>query len=115
MLNEPSVIALNRQTGEVLATGYDAWKMIGRTPGYIVAVRPLRGGAITDFEITERMIRLLLHRVGVTRFNRPRVVICVPSAITEVERPQPSAPACPSTRRSATWSSTSAAARPRRP
>ena len=86
MLNEPSVIALNRQTGEVLATGYDAWKMIGRTPGYIVAVRPLRGGAITDFEITERMIRLLLHRVGVTRFNRPRVVICVPSAITEVER-----------------------------
>ena len=85
-MNEPSVIALNRQTSEVLATGYDAWKMIGRTPGYIVAVRPLRGGAITDFEITERMIRLLLHRVGVTRFNRPRVVICVPSAITPVER-----------------------------
>ena len=80
MLNEPSVIALNRQTGEVLATGYDAWKMIGRTPGYIVAVRPLRGGAITDFDITERMIRLLLQRVGVTRFNRPRVLICVPSA-----------------------------------
>src|SRR5258707_5435234 len=60
--------------------------MIGRTPGYIVAVRPLRGGAITDFDITERMIRLLLQRVGVTRFNRPRVLICVPSAITEVER-----------------------------
>ena len=60
--------------------------MIGRTPGYIVAVRPLRGGAITDFDITERMIRLLLQRVGVSRFNRPRVVICVPSAITEVER-----------------------------
>src|SRR5258707_15565858 len=60
--------------------------MIGRTPGYIVAVRPLRGGAITDFDITERMIRLLLQRVGVTRFNRPRVLICVPSAITEVEK-----------------------------
>ncbi len=86
MLNEPTVIALNRQTGDVLATGHDAWKMIGRTPGYIVAVRPLRGGAITDFDITERMIRLLLQRVGVTRFNRPRVVICVPSAITEVEK-----------------------------
>jgi rod shape-determining protein MreB and related proteins len=86
VLNEPTVIALNRQTGEVLATGHDAWKMIGRTPGYIVAVRPLRGGAITDFDITERMIRLLLQRVGVTRFNRPRVVICVPSAITEVEK-----------------------------
>src|SRR5918997_4330853 len=86
VLNEPSVIALNRQTGEVLATGREAWQMIGRTPGYIVAVRPLRGGAITDFDITERMIRLLLQRCGVTRFNRPRVVICVPSAITEVER-----------------------------
>jgi rod shape-determining protein MreB len=85
-LNEPSVIALNSQTGEVLATGREAWAMIGRTPGYIVAVRPLRGGAITDFDITERMIRLLLQRVGVSRFNRPRVVICVPSAITEVEK-----------------------------
>lgn len=86
VLNEPSVIALNKQTGEVLATGLEAWQMIGRTPGYIVAVRPLRGGAITDFEITERMIRLLLQRVGVSRFTRPKVVICVPSAITEVER-----------------------------
>ena len=66
--------------------GHEAWQMIGRTPGYIVAVRPLRGGAITDFDITQRMIRLLLQRVGVTRFNRPRVLICVPSAITEVER-----------------------------
>jgi rod shape-determining protein MreB len=80
------VIALNRQTGEVLATGHEAWHMIGRTPGYIVAVRPLRGGAITDFDVTERMIRLLLQRVGVSRFTRPKVVICVPSAITEVER-----------------------------
>jgi rod shape-determining protein MreB len=86
VLNEPSVIALNERTGEVLAMGHEAWQMIGRTPGYIVAVRPLRQGAITDFEITQRMIRLLLHRVGVNRFNRPRVVICVPSAITEVER-----------------------------
>jgi len=86
VLNEPSVIALNRQTGEVLATGHEAWHMIGRTPGYIVAVRPLRGGAITDFDVTERMIRLLLQRVGVSRFTRPKVVICVPSAITEVER-----------------------------
>jgi rod shape-determining protein MreB len=86
VLNEPSVIALNTQSGEVLATGREAWQMIGRTPGYIVAVRPLRGGAITDYDITEKMIRLLLARVGVTRFNRPRVLICVPSAITEVER-----------------------------
>jgi len=86
VLNEPSVIALNSRSGEVLAMGHEAWQMIGRTPGYIVAVRPLRQGAITDFDITERMIRLLLQRAGVSRFNRPRVVICVPSAITEVER-----------------------------
>ena len=66
--------------------GHEAWQMIGRTPGYIQAVRPLRGGAITDFDITERMIRIILARAGVSRFNRPRVLICVPSAITEVEK-----------------------------
>ena len=86
VLNEPSVIALNVQNQDVLAMGHEAWQMIGRTPGYIQAVRPLRQGAITDFDITQRMIRLLLQRAGVSRFNRPRVVICVPSAITEVER-----------------------------
>ena len=86
VLNEPSVIALNSRTQDVLAMGHEAWQMIGRTPSYIVAVRPLRKGAITDFEITQRMIRLLLQRVKISRFNRPRVVICVPSAITAVER-----------------------------
>ena len=86
VLNEPSVIALNSLNNEVLAMGSEAWQMIGRTPGYIVAVRPLRQGAITDYDITQRMIRLLLQRVGVSRLNRPRVLICVPSAITEVEK-----------------------------
>ena len=86
VLNEPSVIALNSQTNDVLAIGSEAWQMIGRTPSHIVAVRPLRKGAITDFDVTQRMIRLVLERVGVSRFNRPRVVICVPSAITAVER-----------------------------
>src|SRR6187399_695691 len=86
MLNEPSVIALNSRTQDVLAMGHEAWQMIGRTPSYIVAVRPLRQGAITDFDVTQRMIRLLLQRAGVSKFNRPRVVICVPSAITAVER-----------------------------
>jgi rod shape-determining protein MreB len=86
VLNEPSVIALNSRTQDVLAMGHEAWQMIGRTPSYIVAVRPLRKGAITDFEVTQRMIRLLMQRVGVSRFNRPRVVICVPSAITAVEK-----------------------------
>lgn len=86
VLNEPTVIALNNQTNDVLAVGAEAWQMIGRTPSHIVAVRPLRKGAITDFDVTQRMIRLVLERVGVSRFNRPRVVICVPSAITAVER-----------------------------
>ena len=86
ILNEPSVIALNSRSNEVLAMGHEAWQMIGRTPGYIVAVRPLRQGAITDFDVTQRMIRLLLQRVGVSRFTRPRCLICVPSAITEVEQ-----------------------------
>lgn len=66
--------------------GREAWNMIGRTPGYIVAVRPLRKGAITDFDITQRLIRLVLQRVGIPRFPRPSVLICVPSAITAVER-----------------------------
>jgi len=63
VLNEPTVIALNSHTHDVLAMGQEAWHMIGRTPGYIVAVRPLRQGAITDFEITQRMIRPMPYRV----------------------------------------------------
>src|SRR5580700_4404146 len=86
VLNEPTVVALDSRSREVLAIGTDAWQMIGRTPGYIVSERPLRGGAITDFEVTERMLSVLLHRVGVSRLNRPKVLICVPSAITAVER-----------------------------
>jgi rod shape-determining protein MreB and related proteins len=86
ILNEPTVIALNSRSQDVLAMGHDAWQMIGRTPGYIVAVRPLRGGAITDFEITQRLIRLLFQRAGVNRLYRARVLICVPSAITHVEQ-----------------------------
>jgi rod shape-determining protein MreB and related proteins len=86
VLNEPTVIALNRQNGQVLAMGQEAFRMIGRTPGYIVAERPLRRGAITDFEITERYIRLVLEKVGMRRrIPRPRALICVPSGITEVE------------------------------
>jgi rod shape-determining protein MreB len=86
VLNEPTVVALDTRSRDVLAIGEEAWQMIGRTPGYIVAVRPMRQGAITDFDITERMLQALLRRVGVGRLNRPRVLICVPSAITAVER-----------------------------
>ena len=86
VLNEPTVIALNQRNGDVLAMGKEAYSMIGRTPGHIIAERPLRGGAITDFDMTARLLQLLLERVGVRRMSRTRVLICVPSAITEVER-----------------------------
>jgi rod shape-determining protein MreB len=83
---EPSVVAMDQRENEVLAIGEEAWEMIGRTPARIVAVRPLRRGAITDYEVTRQMIRHIFRRVGVTRFARPKALICVPSAITEVER-----------------------------
>ena len=86
VLNEPSVVAINTNTNQLLAVGHKARRMLGRTPGYIVARRPLRKGAITDFEVTQDMIRILLRQVGVSRINRARVVVCVPSAITPVER-----------------------------
>jgi rod shape-determining protein MreB and related proteins len=86
VFDEPSVVAMDGRSGEVLAIGEHAWEMIGRTPSRIVAVRPLRRGAITDYEVTRQMIRHILRRVGVTRFSRPRTLICVPSAVTEVER-----------------------------
>ena len=86
MVDEPSVLALDAGTGEVLALGDEASQMVGRTPGRIQAVRPLRQGAVTDPEITERLLRLLLHRAGASRVHRPLVLLCVPSVITEVER-----------------------------
>ena len=83
---EPTVLALNKENGTVLAMGEEAWRMIGRTPGYIVAVRPLRSGAISDFDITERLIRLILQRSGVNRLSRAKVLVSVASALTGVER-----------------------------
>ena len=86
LFSEPTVLALNKETGAVLAMGNDAWQMIGRTPGYIVAVRPLRSGAISDFDVTAKLLRLILQRAGISRLTRPKVLVCVPSALTEVER-----------------------------
>lgn len=86
MYSQPTVIAVNEKTNEVLSVGGEAWRMIGRTPSYVVATRPLARGAIDDFDVTQRMIRLLFSRVGIGRFPRPNVVIAVPSAITEIER-----------------------------
>lgn len=87
VLREPSVVAVERGTSHVLAVGEEAKRMLGRTPGNIVAIRPMRDGVITDFEITEAMLRRFIERVRHRRFQfRPRIVIAIPSGITEVER-----------------------------
>jgi len=87
VLNEPSVVALNTNTGQVVAVGADAKRMIGRTPGNIVAVRPLKDGVIADFDVTERMLRYFIQKVHRrTRMAKPRIVVAVPSGITGVEQ-----------------------------
>lgn len=86
VLSEPSVVAIDQRTGEVHAVGADAQRMIGRTPATISADRPLRHGVIADFEVTEAMLRQFVGKVLHSRFARPRMVICAPSGITEVER-----------------------------
>ncbi|MFH0790699.1 MAG: rod shape-determining protein [Candidatus Omnitrophota bacterium] len=87
VLSEPSVVAVERGSSHVLAVGEEAKRMLGRTPGNIVAIRPMRDGVITDFEITEAMLRYFIRAVRNRRFQvRPRIVIAIPSGITEVER-----------------------------
>ena len=87
VLNEPSVVAINQDTGGILAVGLEAKKMIGRTPGNIVAIRPLKDGVISDFDTTERMLRYFIQKVHKRRhFAKPRLVVCVPSGITGVEQ-----------------------------
>ena len=87
VLNEPSVVALNTDTGTIVAVGVQAKRMIGRTPGNIVAIRPLRDGVIADFDITERMLRYFIQKVHRRRhLARPRLVVAVPSGITGVEQ-----------------------------
>ncbi len=87
VLNEPSVVAVEVSTGKILAIGSEARRMLGRTPGEITAIRPLKDGVIADFEITERLLSDFIRRVVRHKFlMKPRVVICVPSGITEVEK-----------------------------
>jgi len=88
VLTEPSVVAMQRDTGAVLAVGEEAKLMIGRTPGNIVAIRPMKDGVIADFEVTHTMLRYFIRKAlktGLNFFNRPRVVICVPAGVTTVE------------------------------
>nr|WP_328373838.1 MULTISPECIES: rod shape-determining protein [Thermomonosporaceae] len=87
VLNEPSVVAINTNTGKIVAVGIEAKRMIGRTPGNIVAVRPLKDGVIADFDVTERMLRYFIQKVHKRRhFAKPRIVVAVPSGITGVEQ-----------------------------
>ena len=87
VLREPSVVAYDRNTNEIRAIGEEARMMIGRTPGNVVAIRPLRQGVIADYTITEKMIRYFIQKaVGRRVFRKPRISVCVPSQITEVER-----------------------------
>src|SRR5687767_8981831 len=86
VLNEPSVVAVNTKDMRPLAVGAEAKRMIGRTPSHIQAIRPLKDGVIADFEICEKMLRYFIQKVHPRRFAKPRMVICVPSGITGVER-----------------------------
>jgi rod shape-determining protein MreB len=89
VLNEPSVVAIDKNTDKILAVGEEARKMLGRTPGNIVAIRPLRDGVISDYHVTEKMLKYFLNKVYANSFFKlfkPRVMICVPSGVTEVEK-----------------------------
>ena len=87
VLKEPSVVAINKNNNKILAIGEEARKMIGRTPGNIVAVRPLRNGVISDYDITERMLREFIQKAaGKRNIVAPKVMICIPSQATEVEK-----------------------------
>lgn len=89
VINEPSVVAVNERTGQILAVGEDAKQMIGKTPSHIVATRPLANGVVSDFEVTEKMLKYFIDKVHRETFSilpRPRVVIAIPLGVTEVER-----------------------------
>ncbi len=89
VLREPSVVAIDRNTNKLLAVGEEARKMLGRTPGNIVAIRPLKDGVISDYDITERMLKYFISKIYTNSFIKlfkPRIMVCVPSGVTEVER-----------------------------
>ena len=90
VLEEPSVVAIDKNTNTVLAVGEEARRMIGRTPGNIVAIRPLKDGVISDYEITEKMLTYYVNKVidkkGFARFFMPKIMVCVPTGVTEVEK-----------------------------
>ncbi len=86
VLSEPSVVAIDQRTGAIHAVGIEAKRMLGRTPGNITAIRPLKDGVIADFDVTEQMLRHFIQKVHQNRWAHPRVVVCVPSGVTGVEK-----------------------------
>lgn len=87
VLNEPSVVAIDKNTNKVLAVGEEARKMVGRTPGNIIAIRPLKDGVIADFDVTESMLRYFINKLNISGFmSKPRILICCPTNITSVEQ-----------------------------
>ena len=86
VLREPSVVAIRKETREIVAVGSDAKRMLGRTPDNINVIRPMKDGVIANFEITEAMLRYFIQKVHRRKWARPRIVVCVPSGITPVER-----------------------------
>lgn len=87
VLDEPTVVAMNTDTDEILAVGEEARQMLGRTPGNIVAMKPLRDGVISDYQITKKMLKHFIHKAGGGgRFFKPRIMVCVPSGVTDVEK-----------------------------
>ena len=90
VLQEPSVVAMDTNTGKVLEVGEEAQKMLGRTPAHIVAIRPLKDGVISDYDTTEKMLKNFIHKVtggvGLFKFFKPQIIVCIPSGVTEVEK-----------------------------
>ncbi|PKM52682.1 MAG: rod shape-determining protein [Firmicutes bacterium HGW-Firmicutes-7] len=86
VLREPSVVAIDRDNNKILAVGQEARRMLGRTPGNIVAIRPLRQGVISDYTVTEKMLKYFIAKAVGRRFRKPRITVCVPSGVTEVEK-----------------------------
>ena len=86
VLREPSVVAVDKNTGNVLAVGQEARRMLGRTPGNIVATRPLKDGVISDYTVTEKMLKYFINKIGAKSIFAPRIMICIPSQVTEVEK-----------------------------
>ncbi|MBC6153349.1 rod shape-determining protein, partial [Listeria booriae] len=87
VVNEPAVVAINNKTGEVLAVGTEARDMVGRTPGDITAIKPMKDGVIADFDMVQEMLRFFIQKLNLkTFFSRPRILICCPTNITSVEQ-----------------------------